>query len=67
MRFRFWKKSQWQDLGSVTFSVPAGNYKATYTINYEKGVLDKTIVLVPVVTPTNHSPNQALKTEEKEE
>lgn len=50
MRLKFWRKQTWQDLGSITFTVPAGSYKAQTTIQYEKGQLDKTIVIVPIIS-----------------
>ena len=46
----FWRKPRWENLGSVTFNVPAGSYKATTTIKYEKGIIDKTIIVVPTIS-----------------
>ena len=47
---KLFRGNKWQDLGSVTFTVPAGSYKADITITSERGRIDKTIVVVPNVS-----------------
>jgi hypothetical protein len=50
MKILFWRKPKWEEVGTVTFTVPPGKYIASTTIRYEKGRYHSSTLIVPSVT-----------------